>query len=204
MDEKHLKPSFSLLFSWISVPKSCFPSLTIYNQSTKVWVTPEKNPTWYPRGTQGCVHLLFGLCRVCVWRGGSGGGWRSRRKVTGPPAAGLGLAVQGQQLPSLREMAGCQSKLLAVPRQRNAARHGPGLAGNFLPGKVAKWIVTAVQCKDLRGSLVPCHFWPACLLLVASSWEVPMLELHFPLTFIFQQDAWLSCLSRWEPLEDGL
>lgn len=45
---------------------------------------------------------------------------------------------------SEREMVGYQMELLAAPRKWNPALHGPCLAGNFLPGKTAKWLVTAV------------------------------------------------------------
>lgn len=96
------------------------------------------------------MYFLLGLPRVCVVGRG--------RKVTGLQATGLGLAVEGQELLSLREMAGCQIKLLAAPGQWNIARHGRWLAGSFLPGKAAKWVVTAVQCTTLQGSLVHCHF----------------------------------------------
>lgn len=71
---------------------------------------------------------------------------------------GLGLAVEGEELLSLREMSRCQTELLAAPRQRNAALRGLCLAGSFLPGKAAQRAVTAVQGTDLQGSLVHCHF----------------------------------------------
>lgn len=82
---------------------------------------------------------------------------RSRREATGLIIVGLGLAVEGQELLSLREVAGCQIELSAAPRQWNAALRGPRLAGSFLPGRTAKRVVTAVQCRNLQGSLVHCH-----------------------------------------------
>ena len=64
--------------------------------------------------------------------------------------AGLGLAMEGRQGLYLREVAGCQREFLAAPEQWNAALHGPCLVGSFLPGKDAKWVVTAVQCTNLH------------------------------------------------------
>lgn len=75
------------------------------------------------------------------------------QKVTGLVATGLGLAVE-EELLSLRQMTGCLIELLAAPRQWNAALCVRRLVGNFLPGKAAKQVVTAVQCANLQGSLV--------------------------------------------------
>ena len=57
---------------------------------------------------------------------------------------GLGLAMEEQELFSWKEMAGCETELLAAPSQWNAALCGPCLVGSFLPGKAAKQVVTAV------------------------------------------------------------
>lgn len=81
--------------------------------------------------------------------------------------AGLGLAVEGREGLSLRELAGCQRGFLAAPEQWNAALHGPCLAGSFLPGKDAKWVVTAVQCTNLHWCAAISNL-PVCHLLVAA------------------------------------
>lgn len=90
-------------------------------------------------------------------------------------------AVEGQELLFLKEIAGCQTELLAAPRQWNAALHGPRLAGSFRPGKAAKRVVTAVWCTNLSGALPFLTCLSATYLLGSSDARGP----HFSLTFVF-------------------